>query len=214
MIRQTAPSTASWRHRLAAGLCLVWLSLLLAGNAWGQEFDRAAQQLRYRAWLALFKQDMDRLAAIRRPLSEAELDALFASSVVPGSRGAAFIRQAFTQRAGGTTYFPRPGPRTVLMAVLDSAIPAGQGGPYPESDPALDVTTLTVWYLHVDVGDMTNTYLLSGEHFKPYRLPPPGKLERNAYPFVLMDLQDATPRLGGIGAELWGLVAYLHNAAH
>ncbi len=90
------------------------------------------------------------------------------------------------------------------MAVLDSAIPAGQGGLYPETDAALNVADLTVWYLHVDVGDMTNTYLLSGEHFTPYRLPPPGKLERNAYPFLLMDTRDDALRLGGISSELWG----------
>lgn len=214
MIRLAVPSTATWRRRLTAWLCLGLLNLLLAGNAWTQDFDRAAQQQRYRAWLAVFKQDMDRLASTRRPLSEDELDAMFAGSVVPGSRGAAFIRQTFTQRANGAAYVPRPGPRPVFMAVLDSAIPAGQGGRYPEDDPALDATPLTVWYLHVDVGDMTNTYLLSEKHFTPYRLPAPGTLARNAYPFVLMDLQGATPRLGGISAELWGLITYLHNAAH
>ena len=213
-MKPRAQPTAYFRIRrwLAAALCLGGLGLLTASNAWAQEFNRAAELLRYRTWLTAFKQDLDRLSATSRPLSETELDALFTRTVTPGTRGAGFIRQAFTQRGGEGGYFPRPGPRAVLMAVLDSAIPAGQGGIYPEADPALNVTDLTVWYLHVDVGDMANTYLLSGEHFTPYRLPPPGKLERNAYPFLLMDTRDGALRLGGVSSELWGLIAYLHNA--
>lgn len=208
-------STASSRIRrwLAAWLCLGCLGLLPAGHALAQEFNRAAELARYRTWLSAFKQDLDQLSAMPGPLSQAQLEAMFARTVVPGSRGAGFIRQAFTQRGSEGAYFPKSGPRAVLMAVLDGAIPAGQGGLYPETDAALNVADLTVWYLHVDVGDMTNTYLLSGEHFTPYRLPPPGKLERNAYPFLLMDTRDDALRLGGISSELWGLIAYLHNAA-
>ncbi len=211
---RSGATASSWIRRwLAASLCLACLGFLPAGNALAQEFNRAAELVRYRTWLTAFKQDLDRLSAAPRPLSEAELDAMFARTVVPGTRGAGFIRQAFTQRGGEGAYFPKPGPRAVFMAVLDSAIPAGQGGLYPETDAALNVADLTVWYLHVDVGDMTNTYLLSGEHFTPYRLPPPGKLERNAYPFLLMDTRDGALRLGGVSSELWGLIAYLHNAA-
>ena len=207
-------TASSWIRRwLAAWLCLGCLGLLPAGDALSQEFNRAAELVRYRTWLTAFKQDLDQLSATPGPLSQAQLDALFARTVVPGTRGAGFIRQAFTQRSGEGAYFPKSGPRAVFMAVLDSAIPAGQGGLYPESDAALNAADLTVWYLHVDVGDMTNTYLLSGEHFTPYRLPPPGKLERNAYPFLLMDTRDNALRLGGVGSELWGLIAYLHNAA-
>lgn len=204
------PRVSRW---LAAWLCVAVLSLLPAANAWAQEFNRAAELVRYRAWLTAFKQDMDRLSAARRPLSESELDAMFARSVVPGSRGAAFIRQSFARRASDGAYFPQAGPRALLLGVLDSGIPAGQGGIYPESDPAITVSDLTVWYLHVDVGDMTNTYLLSDKHFTPYRLPPAGKLERNAYPFLLMDTHSSALRLGGVSSELWGLIAYLHNAS-
>ena len=202
----------------AAWFCVAWLGvgglgLLPAGNAWAAGFDRAAELVRYRAWLTDFKHDLDRFSASPRALSDAELDALFARTVVPGSRGAAFIRQSFALRGSDGAYFPQTGPRTVFLGVLDSGIPAGQGGLYPESDPALKVADLTVWYLHVDVGDMTNTYLLSDKHFTPYRLPPPGKLERNAYPFLLMDTRDGALRLGGVSSELWGLIVYLHNAA-
>lgn len=214
MSRRIAPPSVSRVLRgWAAWLCLGCLAFLLAGNAWSQEFDRAAELVRYRAWLTDFKQDLNRLSASRRPLSEAELDAMFARTVVPGSRGAAFIRQSFARRGGDGAYFPQTGPRAVFLGVLDSGIPAGQGGVYPETDPALNVADLTVWYLHVDVGDMTNTYLLSDKHFTPYRLPPPGKLERNAYPFLLMDTHGGALRLGGVSSELWGLIAYLHNAA-
>lgn len=213
MSRPLAPPAASWVRRwLAAGLCVGCLAFLLAGNAWSQEFNRAAELVRYRAWLTDFKQDLDRLSDARRPLSEAELDAMFARTVVPGSRGAAFIRQSFARRTSDGAYFPQTGARTLVLGVLDSGIPAGQGGLYPETDPALKVADLTVWYLHVDVGDMTNTYLLSDKHFTPYRLPPPGKLERNAYPFLLMDTHAGALRLGGVSSELWGLIVYLHNA--
>jgi len=199
------------RRALAAFLCL---ACLFAGSASAHDFDRAAELKRYRAWLTVFTQDMDRLAAARGPLNDAQLDAMFDKSVVPGSRAAGFIRQAFTRQSGDGDYRPQYGPRSVFLGVLASGIPAGQGGTYPESDAAFKGTDLIVWYLHVDVGDMTNTYLLSSGHFTPYRLPPAGTLERKAYPFLLMESRDGTLRLGGVSAELWGLVAWLHNAAN
>jgi len=199
------------RRVLTACLCLAWL---LAGNAMAQEFDRAAELKHYRAWLDVFTQDMDRLAATREPLTDAQLDALFERSVVPGSRGAGFIRGAFARQTGDGAYRSHYGPRPVFMGVLESGIPAGQGGRYPETDDTLASTDLTVWYLHVDVGDMTNTYLLSSGQFTPYRLPPAGTFERKAYPFLLMESREGALRLGGVSAELWGLVTWLHNAAH
>lgn len=199
----------------ALWLCLMVLAGLFASvdNAIAQDFNRAAELKRYRAWLHDFTQDLDTLSAARAPLSDAELDVMFSRTVVPGSRGAGFVRQTFTQRGSDGNFHPRTGSRAIVMGVLDSGIPAGQGGRYPEPDPQRDVAPLTVWYLHVDVGDMTNTYLLSSEHFTPYRLPPPGKLERNAYPFLLMDTRNEALRLGGVSSELWGLITYLHNAA-
>lgn len=197
--------------RLAClGLCL---GLLLAGNAQARGFDRAAELQRYRAWMQQFTQDMAALGAARAPLTESQLDALFARSVVPGSRGSAFVREAFTRPAGDHDYLPADGPQAVTMAVLQSAIPAGEGGPYPETNPGLQGLDLTVWYLHVDVGAMTNDYLESPANFSPYRLPPPGKLERNAFPFVLMDTRGKALRLGGVSRELAGLIAYLQHAA-
>lgn len=207
---------SSWRW-LAAWLCLAcltYLGYLPTATAATQDFNRAAELVRYRAWLKDFTQDLDRLSATRRPLSDAQLDEMFARTVVPGSRAAGFIRQSFARRAKDGSYISQTGPRRVFLGVLESGIPAGQGGLYPETDPALDVGDLTVWYLHVDVGDMTNTYLLSPDHFTPYRLPPPGKLERKAYPFLLMQTDQGALRLGGVSSELWGLIVYLHNAAY
>lgn len=205
-----------WRQWFA-WLCFVSLACvggLWSANAMAQDFNRAAELVRYRAWFQAFTHDLDALAATRGPLTEAQLDERFARSVVPGSRAASFLRQTFTRRGDDGLYYPQAGSRAVFTGVLASAIPAGQGGVYPETTPAVDVGDLTVWYLHVDVGDMANTYLLSPEHFKPYRLPPPGKLERDAYPFLLMDTRDKALRLGGISSELWGLIVYLHNAAY
>ncbi|WP_417220175.1 hypothetical protein [Achromobacter spanius] len=194
--------------------CLTYLGYLPTATAATQDFNRAAELARYRAWLKAFTQDLDRLSATRRSLSDAQLDEMFARTVVPGSRAAGFIRQSFARRAKDGSYISQTGPRRVFLGVLESGIPAGQGGLYPETDPALDVGDLTVWYLHVDVGDMTNTYLLSPDHFTPYRLPPPGKLERKAYPFLLMQTDHGALRLGGVSSELWGLIVYLHNAAY
>ena len=199
------------RLALAAILCL---GLLFAACASAQGFDRAAELKRYRAWYTVFSEDMDRLAAASGPLTEAQFDALFETSVVPGSRAAGFLRETFARRTGDGTYRPRYGPRPVFMGVLASGIPAGQGGRYRESDAAFQGKDLSVWYLHVDVGDMTNTYLLSSGAFTPYRLPPAGTFERRAYPFLLMDTRDGALRLGGVSAELWGLVAWLQNAAN
>lgn len=208
-----APAHTARRRLLAAGFCLGWLGGLLSRAALAQEFNRAAELKRYRAWFQAFTQDIERLSAARRPLSDAQLDALFARTVVPGSRAAAFIRGTFTQRGDDGTYVARYGPRRVFMGVLQNAIPAGQGGVYPETDPALKGPELTVWYMHVDAGDMANTYLKSPENFTPYRLPPAGTLERKAYPFLLMESRDGTLRLGGVSSELWGLIVHLHNAA-
>lgn len=196
------------RRALAACLCVGWL---FTTSATAQDFNRAAEFKRYRAWFTVFTQDMDRLATTRSPLSDAQLDALFERSVVPGSRAAGFIRQIFTRSTGDGTYRSQQGPRPVFMGVLASGIPAGQGGIYPESDAAFQGKDLTVWYLHVDVGDMTNTYLLSSGQFTPYRLPPAGAFERRAYPFLLMESRDGALRLGGVSAELWGLITWLHN---
>lgn len=204
----------AWRGWLTSLACLaLGLGLLLAGTAQAQGFDRAAELQRYRAWLQRFTQDLDTLASHRAALTAPQLDALFARSVVPGSRASAFIRQAFTQPAGEHAYVPAHGPRAVVMAVFNSAIPAGEGGRYPETDAGLQGLDLTVWYLHVDVGDMTNTYLESPANFSPYRLPPAGKLERNAFPFVLMETRGDALRLGGVSRELAGLISYLQHAA-
>ncbi|QVQ24509.1 hypothetical protein [Achromobacter deleyi] len=211
MAHVTAVAHRALRRWMAAWLCL---GCLLAGSATAQDFNRAAELQRYRTWLKDFTQDMDRLSATRRPISGEQLDAMFERTVVPGSRAAGFIRGTFTQRGSDGAYVPRYGPRPVFMGVLESAIPAGQGGIYPETEAALKGPDLTVWYMHVDVGDMTNAYLLSPENFTPYRLPPSGTLERKAYPFLLMESREGALRLGGVSGELWGLIVYLHNAAN
>src|SRR5690606_37365144 len=64
---------SSWRW-LAAWLCLAcltYLGYLPTATAATQEFNRAAELARYRAWLKDFTQDLDRLSATRRPLSDA-----------------------------------------------------------------------------------------------------------------------------------------------
>lgn len=121
---------------------------------------------------------------------------IFATSALKGSEG-------FTRLV--------PSGGLLAQALLGGAVKAlGRCVP----SPVRRAKDLSVWYLHVDVGDMTNTYLLSSGAFTPYRLPPAGTFERRAYPFLLMDTRDGALRLGGISAELWGLVAWLQNAAN
>lgn len=173
-----------------------------------QPFDRHGENVRYQQWLSEFRQDLLRLqSADGQPR---DINALFAGTVVPGSRAAALLEKLATAQPGGTSgeiHFV--GIRRVFLAALSDAVVAGDGGIYPETQPAFQHPALRVMYVHVDGGGRLERYFNDPEVFKPYRLPAPGVFARNAYPFLLFEERDGKLRLGGVSKEFWDLVTFM-----
>lgn len=173
-----------------------------------QPFDRHGENVRYQQWLSEFRQDLRRLqSADGQPR---DINALFAGTVVPGSRAAALLEKLATAQPGGTSgeiHFV--GIRRVFLAALSDAVVAGDGGIYPETQPAFQHPALRVIYAHVDGGGRLERYFNDPEVFKPYRLPAPGVFARNAYPFLLFEERDGKLRLGGVSKEFWDLVTFM-----
>lgn len=207
-------------HTLRSWFRPLWLLALTAlltlhGAAAGaQGFDRQAENQRYRQWLSDFKQDLERLRQSPDPGS-ADVDSLFARTLVPGSRATQLARE-LAKAPGGTTSgeihfvgIPR-----IFLAVLSDAVVAGDGGVYPETQAAYGKDTLRVRYMHVDGGGRLEPYFNNPDVFKPYRLPETGILERDAYPFLLFEDRDGKLRLGGVSKEFWELVRFMDALQH
>ena len=178
--------------------------------------DRAKQGQRYRVWLAQFENDVRHYRseiAKGGASTDEEIARIFARSVVPDSRAINNVRDVFGSGGpdysrGGEIVFVGPAP--VLLRTLRASVPAGAGGTFPESTQSHFPRDLSVWYMHIDGSeDSQSRYFEAHEVFNPYRLPPPGKLERHAYPFLLFEDHDDALRFGGFSAEYWGLVQYL-----
>lgn len=174
-----------------------------------QPFDRHAENVRYQQWLGEFRQDLLRLrqSADAQP---GDIDALFAGTVVPGSRATALLEQLAAAHSGGKSgeiHFV--GIRRVFLAALSDAVVAGDGGIYPETQTAFQQPALRVRYVHVDGGGRLERYFNDPDVFKPYRLPEPGVFARNAYPFLLFEERDGKLRLGGVSREFWDLVTFM-----
>lgn len=193
----------------------LWLLALTAflalhgGAAGAQAFDRQAENQRYRQWLVDFKQDLERLRQSPDP-GNADVDSLFARTLVPGSRATQLARELATAPGGTTSgeiHFV--GIQRIFLAILSDSVVAGDGGIYPETQAAYRKDALRVRYLHVDGGGRLEPYFDDPEAFKPYRLPETGALERNAYPFLLFEDRDGTLRLGGVSKEFWELVRFM-----
>ncbi|WP_063900976.1 hypothetical protein [Burkholderia ubonensis] len=203
--------------RVLAFAALAWIAVLLAAQpAFADAFDRAAEAQRYRAWLAQFEADFATLqqrSASGGPISDDEFERIFAKSVVPKSRAVPLLKTV-AEHAGVSAGagFAVAGAGRIFFDVLRESVPAGEGGIYPETDPKIAARDLTVWYMHIGTGGETaERYFSDPKRFKPYHLPPPGTLERNAYPFLLMDDRHGALRLGGVSAEFWNLIATLHG---
>ncbi|TCW77894.1 hypothetical protein C5O80_32420 [Burkholderia sp. SRS-46] len=203
--------------RVLAVAALAWIAVLLsAQTAFADAFDRAAEAQRYRAWLAQFEADFATLQQRRAsgtPVTDEALEQIFAKSVVPKSRAVPLLKTVAEHvGASAGAGFAVAGAGRIFFDVLRASVPAGEGGIYPENDPKIAARDLTVWYMHVGTGgDTAERYFSDPKRFNPYHLPPPGTLERNAYPFLLMDDRHGTLRLGGVGAEFWNLIATLHG---
>lgn len=203
------------RHCMSLCLLSLWACAAMA-----QDFDRVAAGTQYRSWLQQFHTDLQ--ATLREvPRDEditiAQVNRWCAGSVVPGSRAAGNVvqwlnasRQHGERTVSGEIVYR--GPMTVLLHLFRSSIPAGEGGLYPEPEgsPYPD-GQLSVWYMHIHSGDLLQDYFDHPKRFAPYRLPPAGVLERNAYPFLLFQLHEGRLRFGGVGQEWWGAFETLYN---
>ncbi|MDT4834193.1 hypothetical protein FQZ97_678270 [compost metagenome] len=200
----------SWFRLLA----LTVLVALHAGVANAQAFDRQAENQRYRQWLSDFKQDLERLRQSPDP-TDADVDRLFARTVVPGSRATQLAKE-LAKAPGGTTsgeiHFV--GILRLFLGVLSDAVVAGVGGVFPETQAGYRKDTLRVRYMHVDGGGRLEPYFSNPEVFTPYRLPESGTLARDAYPFLLFEDRDGKLRLGGVSMEFWELVRFMDALQH
>ncbi|KAG1250065.1 hypothetical protein G6F68_013005 [Rhizopus microsporus] len=129
----------------------------------------------------------------------ADVDKLFAGTLVPGSRASQVVKE-LARAQGDTTHgeIRFVGIQRVFMAALSNSVVAGDGGVYPETQAAFKQQTLRVRYMHVDGGGRLENYFNNPEIFKPYRLPDPGVLTRDAYPFRLFEDAQGKLRLGGL----------------
>jgi hypothetical protein len=197
----------SWLQRLLpyALACL----FVLHGAAGAQSFDRHAENLRYRQWLAEFQKDMQRLRQEPDP-GKADLDGLFSGTLVPGSRATRLVRElAQAPRGSASGGIRYAGIERVFLAALSDAVVAGDGGSFPDTRADGVQQPLRVRYMHVDGGGRLERYFDNPEIFTPYRLPEPGTLARDAYPFLLFEERDGKLRLGGVSKEFWELVKFM-----
>jgi hypothetical protein len=200
--------TSLWLRRLWL-LALASLLALQPGLAGAQDFDRQAENQRYQQWLRDFKQDLLRLRQSPDP-TQADVDALFANTVVPGSRATGLVKELAAAKQGSTSgeiHFV--GIQRVLLGALSDAVVAGDGGIYPDTQAAYQKDALRVRYMHVDGGGRLERHFSNPEVFKPYRLPAPGVFARDAYPFLLFEEHNGKLRLGGVSREFWDLVRFM-----
>lgn len=154
-----------------------------------------------------------------RPIEPSDVAKWCARSIVPDSRAAIHLaeiagsaRSQARSRSGSGGEIVIFGPLKLLDGLLESSIPSGLGGAYPEAPGSRFADrVLTVWYMHIDDGGLLTPYFENPAAFRPYRLPPDGRLERNAYPFLLFEDAGATLRLGGLGSEWFGALTQLNQ---
>lgn len=199
-----------------AGLALAPIFVLAQAAA--PEFDRAAAAERYRAWEARFEQDLRKYAeesADNKAMTDKDIERIFAASVVPDSRAITNIRALFGDNKPAYTVSGEivfSGGQTLLLKLLRQSYPAGQGGIFPEAADSPFPAKLSVWYMHIQGGELLESnYFSSPRHFNPYHLPANGVLERDAYPFLMFEERGDSLRWGGIGREYWGALTTLWN---
>jgi len=190
-------------------LAMASLLTLHAGASVAQTFDRQLENQRYQQWLQDFRRDFQQFRQMP-DRENADVDKLFANTLVPGSRASQVVKELARAQGDSTHGEIRfVGIQRVFMAALSHSVVAGDGGIYPETQAAFKQQTLRVRYMHVDGGGRLESYFNNPEVFKPYRLPEPGVLTRDAYPFLLFEDTQGKLRLGGVSREFWDLVKYM-----
>ena len=181
--------------------------------------DRADASRRYRLWLVQLSDDLARMAAdvgASGSLTPAQVEQYCGNSIVPKSRGAALLVQ-LSERASPRRRSHRQANRyldhtAIMLALLHSSVPAGDGGGFPENPGSrFAAIDSRVWYMHVDGGEKLHGYFADQRRFPHYLLPPSGTLERQAYPFLLFDDGHESIRLAGVSEEWMGAVVALYN---
>lgn len=206
--------STSFCNRIIAllGFCLI----LAAAPA--HAFDRIAASTQYQQWLLQLKSDINTVyqqVPREQEISKADIARWCADSVVPGSRGEQNLaewlnlnRRTPAHTRSGEIIFSSE--FTVLMKLFEMSIPAGDGGIFPEqADSPYSDLKLHAIYMHIDGGESLERYFK--EAFTPYRLPPEGKVERDAYPFLLVEQSKGKLRFGGVGKEWWGAFQHIYN---
>lgn len=206
----TASTSSSWLWRFGL-FAMAALIALYASAVLAEPFDRQLENQRYQQWLQAFRQD---LQALRQSpdAANADIDKLFAKTLVPGSRATQLVR-SLAKEPGGSTHgeIHFVGIQRVFMAALAQSVVAGDGGVYPDTHDTYKSQALRVRYMHVDGGGRLERYFNNPEIFNPYRLPDPGVYERDAYPFLLFEDGPGGLRLGGVSKEFWDLVKFMDS---
>lgn len=191
--------------RVAVAILLLWFATFSSSFAADRDFDHRDAKRLYQDWYERFESDARDFSrkSRERKSSAAQINAAFADSVVPDS--------LMTTLLG--TIPPWDGPKryyswtSVLMLVLDDALPAGFGGPFQsEAAPQPSYAGSFVWYMHIHSTESFASAFDDPKLFDPYRLPPHGVLERNAYPFLVFRKRNGRLYLVALSAELAGLV--------
>lgn len=197
------------RRALCCAAVLLWLTCAPAAQA----FDRQAQTQRYQQWLTDFERDLRQLAAVPNP-TDADVERIFADTVVPSSRAVAFVRQLAAQPAGTVSgEIAYQGRAHLLLGLLRQSVVAGDGGPYTDAPPGQAPLRLRAWYLHIDGGGQLERHFNDPDAYKPYRLPPDGTLARGVYPFLVFE-DGPRLRLGAMTREYWDVVRFLDGLQH
>lgn len=199
-----------WFWRIGMFALVAWFALV-AGVVRAESFDRQLENQRYQQWLTDFRQDLQTLRQSPDP-ANADIDKMFAKTLVPGSRATQLVK-SLAKAPGGSTHgeIRFVGVQRVFMGALAQSVVAGDGGVYPDTHDTYKLQTLRVRYMHVDGGGRLERYFNNPEIFTPYRLPDNGVYARNAYPFLLFEDSQGGLRLGGVSKEFWDLVKFMDS---
>ena len=172
---------------------------------------------RYRQWLAQLHADLAQLAAQTKGavgISQDQIENFCSKSIVPHSRGAHLFSELLTgaaeRRSESGARVRYAGQEMVTLQLFDVSVPAGYGGLFPEAAGSkFPSNRFSVWYMHLDAGEMLEPYFKDKSLFSPYALPPDGQLRRKSFPFLLFETIGSTLRLAGASDEWFGAVNYL-----
>ncbi|WZB73623.1 hypothetical protein WJ972_19455 [Achromobacter insuavis] len=102
--------------------------------------------------------------------------------MVPSSRAVTFVRQLAAQPAGTVSgRLPTRAGRACCSACCGNRWWRATAA-YTDTPPGKAPLQLRAWYLHIDGGGQLERHFNDPDAYKPYRLPPDGKLERDATP--------------------------------